>query len=387
VKILPLFLVGLPVIVAIYAYVAYPLLLWGLSQLRKEEPLARISSYPNVSVVIPAYNEEQQIGGAIEAVLAQDFPLEQIQILVISDASDDGTDRIVGYYAARGVELLRMTERGGKTKAENLSSASLRGDIIINTDASVRLHPAAIKQLLAKMADPTVGVASSRDISLRAADKSGNLAEDRYVNYEMRVRDLETMVGGIVGASGSCYAIRADLHKIPVREDLSRDFAAALNATLHGFRAVSARDAICFVPRTASLHIEYRRKVRTISRGMDTLLSRRELLDPTRYGLFAWKLFSHKVCRWLLPVCVLPGIVGLILLEPVHLWARLTLAGAGLPVILAIIGALWPSHRPMPRAISLSVFGVAANIAVLTAIWRIVVGHHDHVWEPTRRSD
>jgi len=379
-------LVAAPVIVAGYAYIVYPLLLWILAQVNKEEVAGQVASLPKVSVVIPAYNEEKQIAGAIDAILAQDYPAERLQILVLSDASTDATDRIVGEYFPRGVELLRMPQRCGKTKAENVACASLRGDIIVNTDASVRLHPGAIKQLVAKMADPAVGVASSRDISLPTLDASANVTEAGYVDYEMRIRDLETKTGGIIGASGSCYAIRADIHKIPIRDDLSRDFSAALTARLHGLRSVSARDAVCFVPRTTSLEREYRRKVRTISRGMDTLSNRRELLDPTRYGLFAWKLFSHKVCRWLLPISAVAGIVGLLLLEPSHLWARVILfAGAAL-VLVALIGALWPSSRAMPRSVSLVAFGVAANLAVLNALWRVVAGHQDHVWEPTRRS-
>lgn len=379
-------LVAAPIVVAGYAYVLYPLVLWILARFRKEEIADRVSALPSVSVVIPAYNEEKQIGGAIDAVLAQDYPRERLQILVLSDASTDATDRIVGEYSAHGVELLRMPQRSGKTRAENVACARLRGEIIVNTDASVRLHPAAIRELVSQMSDPGVGVASSRDVSQSTSDRSANVTEAGYVNYEMRVRDLETRTGGIVGASGSCYAIRAELHKIPLRDDLSRDFSSALTARLHGFRSVSARDAVCFIPRTASLKAEYRRKVRTISRGMDTLYNRRVLLDPTRYGLFAWKLLSHKVSRWLLPITVVGGIVGLALLAPSNLWARITFFACALLVILALVGALWPSGRPMPRTISLVAFGVAANLAVLTALWRVVVGHQDHVWEPTRRS-
>lgn len=378
-------LVATPAVVFGYAYLVYPLLLWFLSRLRKEATADRITTLPTVSVVIPAYNEEQQIGGAIEAVLAQDYPAEKLQILVLSDASTDATDRIVGEYGRRGVELLRMPHRGGKTKAENVACGSLRGEIIVNTDASVRLHPEVIKRLVTEMADPNIGVASSRDVSLSTLE-SANITEAGYVNYEMRVRNLETRTGGIVGASGSCYAIRAALHKIPIRDDLSRDFSAALTAQMHGFRSVSVEQAMGLVPRTSSLQHEYRRKVRTISRGMETLYVYRALLDPIRFGFFAWKLFSHKVCRWMLPVAAIPGIVGLVLLASSYSWARALLAITAVIALLAVIGTVWPSDRRAPRIISLPAFGIAANIAVLHAIWRMLAGHDDYIWEPTRRS-
>jgi cellulose synthase/poly-beta-1,6-N-acetylglucosamine synthase-like glycosyltransferase len=380
-------LIAFPVVLAIYAYVGYPFLLWIVSRFYEKAVPRHAAALPAVSVVIPAYNEEKQISGAIDAVLAQDYPAILIQALVLSDASTDATDQIVAGYAGRGVELLRMPERSGKTKAENAACALLRGEIVVNTDASIRLHPAAVRQLIAHMSDPTVGVASGRDVSISATREGINPTEAGYVGYEMRVRELETRTGGIVGASGSCYAIRADLHRIPIRDELSRDFSAALTAREHGLRAVSVDGAICFVTRTASLQREYRRKLRTISRGMTTLLERRRLLNPIRYGAFAWKLFSHKVCRWLLPLAAIPGAVGLLLLAPDHLWARITLvAGAGVG-ILALAGALWPAGKAMPRLLSVAAFGTAANLAVVNALWRMLTGQRDHVWEPTRRSD
>src|SRR5581483_7590099 len=131
------------------------------------------------------------------------------------------------------------------------------------------------------------------------------------VGYEMQIRSLETRTGGIIGASGSGYAIRADLHRLPVRADLSRDFSAALTARTHGYTAVSVDDAICYVPRTSTLRSEYKRKVRTVARGMETLMSQKHLLDPIRYGAFSWKLISHKVCRWLVPDSAILGLIGL----------------------------------------------------------------------------
>ena len=377
---------ALPILFAIYAYVAYPLILWAIARVNEAPVPKPLVDLPFVSIVVPAYNEEAQIAGAIDALLAQDYPADRLQILILSDASTDRTDEIVASYASRGVELMRMTERSGKTKAENAAVDRLRGEIIVNTDASIRLHPAAVRELVAHMSDPQVGVASGRDISVSAMPRAGNVTEAGYVNYEMWVRSLESRTGGIVGASGSCYAIRADLHKIPIPEDLSRDFCAALTARLYGFRAVSVDTAICLVPSTPSLRREYRRKVRTISRGMDTLYYRRELLDPTRGGNFAWKIFSHKVCRWALPISVIPGVVGLAILSRTHLWAEIVLIAGGLLGVLAVVGAMWPNDRPMPRVISLAAFGVAANLAVLNALWRVIHGHQDHVWEPTRRS-
>jgi cellulose synthase/poly-beta-1,6-N-acetylglucosamine synthase-like glycosyltransferase len=366
-----------------YAYIGYPVLLSLFA--RRDARTAAPASLPRVTIVIPAYNEERQIRGAIEALIAQDYPAELLQILILSDGSTDGTDGIVREYASRGVELLRMPERSGKTAAENASCAHIRGDIVVNSDASIRLHPHAVRALVNNMGDPKVGVASTRDVSVAQAATTGNTTEAGYVGYEMRVRALETRAGGIVGASGSGYAIRANLHKIPVRGDLSRDFSAALTARTHGYTAVSVDDAICYVPRTGSLRSEYRRKVRTIRRGMETLLFQRHLLNPFRYGLFSWKLASHKICRWLVPVLFVPAAVGLTLLAIDHAWARVLLGLGVAGALVAAAGALWPASRPLPRLLSVFTFAAAANLAVIHAVLRVLRRREDRLWEPTRR--
>jgi len=380
-------LVVLPVVLAVYAYAVYPGVLWLFARHRSAGLVEGDSSYqPSISIVVPAYNEQTQIGGAIEALLAQNYPRDKMQILILSDASSDATDRIVRSYADRGVELMRMPKRSGKTAMENAACRLLRGDIVVNSDASIRLHPDATPKLIEQLSDPSIGVASGRDVSISLGAPQSNATEAGYVNYEMRLRALETRAGGIVGASGCCYAIRADLHRLPIPPDLSRDFSAALTARAHGFRAVSVDDAIAFVPRTPTLRREYTRKVRTIARGMETLLGVAHMMDPMRYGAFSWRLVSHKVCRWLVPLAGVPAVIGLVFLAPAHAWALVALVAVAAGGLVAAMGALWPSSRPMPRLLSIVSFGFAANIAVIHAACRLFYAGDDKIWEPTRRE-
>jgi glycosyltransferase involved in cell wall biosynthesis len=379
-------LVSLPIILAVYAYVLYPALLRLLPARHAVAGPANDGVPPLVTIVVPAYNEEHQIRDTIEALLAQDYPAERRQILILSDASTDRTDAIVESYAAGGVELMRMPRRSGKTAAENASLTHIRGAIVVNTDASVRLHESAVRMLVEALDDPSVGVASTRDVSITHRGDA-NAAEGSYVGYEMRIRALESRAGGIVGASGSGYAIREQLHRIRVRDDLSRDFSSALTAQRHGFRAVSVDAAICYVPRSLSLEREYRRKVRTISRGMETLYFNRELLNPLVHGAFAWKLLSHKVCRWMVPLAAVPALVGVVLLWTAWSWMALPFLMGVLVVMLAIAGAYWPERRSLPGWLPGGLLGAAAaNLAVVHSAWRFFRGHHDHIWEPTRRS-
>jgi cellulose synthase/poly-beta-1,6-N-acetylglucosamine synthase-like glycosyltransferase len=202
----------------------------------------------------------------------------------------------------------------------------------------------------------------------------------------MNIRDLETRVGSIVGASGCFYAIRPELHRIPLPESLSRDFASALHTREHGYRAVSVSDAVCFVPRTSSLRTEYRRKVRTITRGMETLIHKRALLNPFRYGTFAWMLFSHKVCRWALPWFGIAAFVLVAVAAPGSTWAAGLLAAGTVTLVLAMVGWIRAEAKRVSRAFSVPAYLVAGNLAAAHSFLRLLRGDRNPTWEPTRRS-
>lgn len=378
-------LIAVPVVLAFYTYVGYPLLLRAVARGRRRPGQPRPpDEWPSISITIPVFNEEAQMRDTLESLLRLDYPEDKRQILVVSDASTDRTDELVSAYQDRGVELLRMPRRVGKTAAENAARQRLRGEIIINTDASIRIQPDAIKRLVAWFSDPEIGVASGNDVSV-VHGTGGRGGEAGYVDYEMKIRELETRVGGIVGASGCLYAIRAQLHDYPLPDRYSRDFAAALVAREHGFRAVSVPDAVCVVPRTTSLRREYRRKVRTMVRGMETLIYKRSLLNPIRYGAFAWMLFSHKLCRWLVPVAAAGAVAGVALLASNEPWARWFFGGGVAIAGLAVLGWVLSEHRRLPWVLAMLSYAFAGNVAALAAWLRVLRGSGSPIWEPTRR--
>ena len=286
-------LVLAPVVLFAYAYFGYPLLLRLVSRFRPDRSIpGAVGDLPTISITIPAYNEERSIADTLERILAVEYPPERRQILIVSDASTDRTDEIVRSYADRGVELLRMPQRTGKTAAENAAAPLLRGDIVVNMDATIGLRPDSIVRLVRAFQDPTIGVASGRDVSVTVGADApagpvaheGTSAESGYVGYEMGLRDLETRVGTIVGASGCFYAIRRELVQPLFPGALSRDFAAPLIAHEAGFRSVSVSDALCLVPRSRSLDAEFRRRCGPWPGGWTRWSTRRTFSIPSGMG-------------------------------------------------------------------------------------------------------
>lgn len=383
-------LIVMPFALAGYAYVLYPAALFLVVRYRRSgrqaQPSRHPEQWPAISITLSVYNEAVSVAGTLEALLAVDYPEDRRQILVVSDASTDKTDAIVEGFAARGVELFRVQSRRGKTAAEDAAVDLLRGEIIINTDATTRVLPASVKRLVRALGDQSVGVASGRDISVAGKGAEASVGEAGYVGYEMWVRNLETRIGSIVGASGCFYAIRRHLHRTSLPAFLSRDFAAVLNAREQGYRSVSVDDAVCLVPRARTLGSEVERKARTMSRGIRTLWYRRALLDPRRYGAFSVMLASHKLCRWLVGLTLPGALLGLAVLALTFRPAVYALAVSVIWIGVGSIAASRSGGSAQPRWLAILGYAHGSLYAGVRAWLSVIRGERSSTWEPTRRD-
>ena len=375
-----------PLIVGVYAYLVYPAVLWFIAAVRPNGPTpADVSVWPAVTVTVPVYNAATSIRVTLERLIAIDYPRDRVQLLVLSDASSDGTDDIVREFAAQGVELERAEERRGKTAAENAAVSLARGEIIVNVDATVLIPPASLKRLVGAFSDPTVGVASGRDLSVDAAGLASAGAEGGYTGYEMWVRDLETRAGSIVGASGCFFGVRRNVHTDPLSPELSWDFASALVARKLGYRSVSVPQAVCIVPRTPAIGTELRRKSRTMARGLSTLYHFRALMNPLRYGGFALMLISHKLLRWVPYLLTPPALLALSVLALSSRAAAIALAAVTLG-LAAGLWAIWYRGTITWKPLAMTGFAVAALNAGFLAWVDALLGRRLAIWNPTPRA-
>jgi len=364
---------------AVYSYAIYPLLLVVLPRRVPSVGTSAAVAEPLVTLVIACRNERARIAHKLDNALALRYP--RLDIIVASDSSDDGSDDIVRSYADRGVRLVTSPERRGKEYAQGLAIAEARGDVVVFSDAGTDLPSDSVHFIVADLADPQVGAVSSEDTFI-SADGSV-VGEGLYVRYEMWLRRLEARVCSLVGLSGSFFAVRRNVLS-HWDAAIPSDFASAINTVRAGLVAVSD-------PRVRGIYKdirdparEYQRKVRTAIRGMTALTRIPEVLNPFRYGLFAFQVWSHKVMRWLVPWFLLVVFVAnLLLLRQGGIYALLFalqcigygLVGAthGLPV-LRRIGPL-----------RIAYYFVQANIALAQAGVRFVSGERVTVWEPSVR--
>ena len=383
-------LVAVPVVLFAYAYAVYPAILHVATRGREVEALAEPAEWPPITIVVVAYNAAHAIRRTLDHLTAIDYPPDRRQILVVSDASTDGTDEIALEYADRGVELCRVEPRGGKTAAENAAGRLVRGEVVVSTDATLIVPPHSVKPLVRHFADPSVGVVSGRGVSIthpaEASAARKTVGEARYLDYETRVRSLEARLGSIMGATGQLYAQRRELFQVPlVPTFVTRDFAAALVAHERGYRSLQENDAPCLVVRNASLRREYERKARTIVLGLDTLFQYPHLLDPMRYGRFAFMLLSHKLCRWLVYLLVPLALVALAVLAAESWLAYGALLAGLIGAAVGLVGIYWPRNRPVPAVLAAFGFIVALGAAGTAGWFRFFAAQHATTWKPTER--
>lgn len=365
---------------AVYSYFLYPVIL-SLLPGRPAAGSAEAAQRPFITLIVTVHNEAERIRQKLDNCLELRYPNERLEIVVASDASEDGTDAIVGEYADRGVRLVRAEQRKGKEYAQWLAIQAARGDLLVFSDASTRIGGGALLRIADDFADPQVGAVSSEDCFL--SEEGRIVGEGMYVRYEMWLRRLESDVNSLVGLSGSFFAAR----KVICQQwDINSpsDFNTALNCVRYGYVAISDPDLLGYYPAIKDEAREYQRKLRTVLRGITSLVRQAGVLNPMRYGLFSFQIWSHKVLRWLVPWFLLALFVSSASLADMHWFYALALAGQIGFYSLVLAGLLSKGLRGR-SLIKVPFFFIQVNIAIAHATLAFLMGKRITVWQPSKR--
>ncbi len=365
-------LVAVAVIVLLATWVVYPLALRLTAGRAARRTFGTPhAAWPTVTIVVVVRNAEDALRQLLQNLLSLAYPPERRMVLVVSDASNDFTDAVARTFTDKGVMLLRTTWPRGTDTALNLARRWIRTDVTVVVDPAARLRPWSLAALVAPFTERSVGVVYGRDVPEESGPERAR-SEGRYFRYETALRDLETRLFGTVTTRGALYAARTALFRAPVPAWLNPDFATSLTAREHGYRCVYQADAECIVPRAASVRWTYGPKVDAVSRDVATLMDKRHLLNPRRYGAFAWMLLGHRLGHWLTPWAAALGIVGLALLASGATWALvvlLALLAVGALGLLAALAERFPA-RGAVRALAVPGRAIASAVAFAHASLR-----------------
>ena len=296
-----------------YTYFGYLIVLWTIALLRPKNfyPVKCFDLFnrgnkpkqpytPTVSLLISAYNEEEIIKEKLRNAVKLDYPRDKLEIIVISDASEDKTDEYVKQFSADGVRLLRQGTRQGKTAALNIAVPQATGEIIVFSDANSMYDQSAIKKLVGQFQDPAIGLITGRTKYVSRQGTSVAESTSLYTELERLTKRLESQIGSCVGADGAIFAIRKELYKALKPYDIN-DFVIPLKIMEQGYRGLLENEAFCIEETARDTEGEFNRQVRITNRTIRAMVNNRTLLNPIKFPLFSFELISHKLLKFMLP--------------------------------------------------------------------------------------
>jgi cellulose synthase/poly-beta-1,6-N-acetylglucosamine synthase-like glycosyltransferase len=371
----------------IHAYVFYPALIWLLSRRCNSGSTVELQTteiFPPVAILVAAHNEEAWIGKRIANALAVDYPRERMRVVIASDGSEDRTNEFVKHLAASDarVHLLAFSQRRGKAATLNDAITQIDAEIVMFSDANTMYEHTVAKRLVARFADPSVGVVCGRLI-LHDAETGRNI-DSLYWRYETFIKKCEAKLGGLLGANGAIYAMRRELYQPIPSNTIIDDFVIPLLAKLRcRCRLVYEERAVAHEETALSIGDEFRRRSRIGAGGYQSLAILWPLLNPI-YGWTAFTFWNHKVLRWCVPALLLAALVTNIFLwrtSPYHYSLAFQVGFYCLAIAGLRVGGQSFTAR-LIRAIGLFCI---MNVALAAGFWQWLFVRQRGTWRRTAR--
>ncbi len=364
-----------------YIYLGYPLMLKYLPKQHSPASTDETATLPKVSVLIPAFNEAKVIAKTIKNKLEQNYPAELIEILVISDESDDGTDQIVADLMSQDerVKLVRQSPRQGKTSGLNLAVPQTTGEILVFSDANSQYHPDAIRALVNCFSDPEIGYVTGKMVY---TNEDGSLVGDgcsAYMKYENHMRRLETQIGSVIGVDGGIDAMRKSLFQA-MNPDQLPDFVQPLKVVTQGKRVAFCEEALLNEEALTNSNSEFRMRVRVSLRAYWAMWDMKHLFNPFRFGIFSLQLLSHKLLRYLAFFPLFFLLISNAYLTGSGLFYQFTLLGQ---IAFYCGGAFVALNEgSQNRFLGLAHYFCLINIAAAMAFLKFLKGEKIVTWKP-----
>lgn len=299
-------------LICVYTYLGYGLVIWLLVKVKESlirsndaTSISDRQDWPGVTLLIAAYNEADILLDKLENCFEIDYPDGQLQVLFITDGSNDQSVEIL----ADEQRILHLHEptRRGKIAAVKRAMEHVNTDYVVFTDANTFLNPLSVKRLLHHFKDANIGAVAGEKRVLQAGEKAASGAgEGLYWKYESFLKNLDARFYSVVGAAGELYAIRTSLFQPVPTDAILDDFEQTLKIAQAGSRVAYEPDAYAEEEPSANLQEELKRKVRICAGGFQAMSRLLPLLNIFQYGRLSFQYISHRVLRWTLAPISLP---------------------------------------------------------------------------------
>jgi len=299
---------------------------------------------PEVSILIPVHNEEANIESKLENVESVFYPKEKMEVIVVDDASDDGSvSKIEGFmerHPSLNIRLVRQNPRAGKSAALNRALKVSTKPIVIVSDADTRWPPDILRKAMPYLADSGVGAVTGRSVNVNVGESWVTRAEESYLQLANFVRVGESKIHSTIRFEGGFCAYKRSAFDHFDCETGSDDSGTALNVVSRGFRTILAPEVVFYTSFPTSLFTKFKVKVRRANQLIGLwvkclkLLFKGRLSLPKRIAVAEIILFIFNPIIFLI---LMAGGIALIVMSP---FSSLSLA-----IIFSVLGLLVLARR------------------------------------------
>jgi cellulose synthase/poly-beta-1,6-N-acetylglucosamine synthase-like glycosyltransferase len=378
----------IPALLILHTYAVYPLLLITLYRFRKKKDIAVIPpELPSVSVLMAVHNEESVIKEKLNALYTSDYPAENLEVLVGSDASDDKTNDVLDGLRSKypRLKVFFFDERIGKPAVINNLSECAAGEILIITDANVIPDRLTIRKLVRNFADRQIGLADTRLVNTGLKSDGISVPEVAYISFESKLKRIEgDLWGTMMGPFGGFYAVRKRSYQPNTGNILADDFRICMNVLRKEEKAVSDQEAIVYEDVSNNLADEFNRKVR-ISAGNFQNLTYFSSLLLRPFSILSFCYVSHKVLRWITPLLWFIVIFTNIMLSQGSIFYLILF-------LLQVIFLILPPLDILLKKLNINLVPLRffthlyfMNIALFVGFVNYLQGIKSGAWAPTKR--
>ncbi|MEV8096208.1 bifunctional polysaccharide deacetylase/glycosyltransferase family 2 protein [Kitasatospora sp. NPDC085879] len=264
-----------------------------------------------VTVLVPAYNEQECIANTLHSLTAGEHPIE---VIVVDDGSTDDTSKIVRELDLPGVRLITKPN-GGKPQALNTGIAAASHDIVVMMDGDTVFEPSTVRELVQPFGDPTVGAVAG---NAKVGNRDTLIGAWQHIEYVMgfnldrRMYDVLNIMPTIPGAVGAFR--RSALERVGgMSEDtLAEDTDVTMALLRDGWRIVYAEKARAWTEAPASMSQLWSQRYRWSYGTMQAMWKHRHALVEKGPG--------GRFGRLGLPMVVLFGVLAPLLAPVIDLF-------------------------------------------------------------------
>ena len=372
-------------VLIVYTYLLYPLGICLLSRAMPANtpvPMLPPEELPDVTFVISVFNEEDKIAAKVDNIRTLDYPEQKIHIVIVSDGSTDGSNRILEELERSGkITPIYLDERKGKPNALNLAMERVDTEIVAFADIRQVIATDALVNMVCELkSDPAIGLVSS-ELVHRATQGSTSANVGLYWKYEKWIRHCESDYRSTVGTTGAFYVIHKSDYAALLEDVILDDFEIPMNIVRGGKNAKISKRAVIYDSAHDDLDKEKIRKLRTLSGNYQSFSRMKWLFSPTGNPLFV-QFISHKFLRLLIPYFMVTSLLanGLILDQSVlyQLTFIAQLAFYGLAVM-----ARFNTTVRSTRIANFCLVFLALNATVVHALYRYLTNQTEVTWSKT----